>query len=455
MDQVLVVDDDASTRQLLTRLLTHPSVEVHAVPTGQAALQKADEIGPDVVLLDLRLPDVDGVSLLGALKSRHPETSVIMMTAFGQIEAAVEAMRKGATDFLEKPFGHPDKLRFSVRRALDEVKARRELTRLHQRAVGEGGADRLIGDSEVMRQLRRLVVQVAKSEARTVLILGESGTGKELVARALHHESARRAFPFVELNCAAITETLFESELFGHEKGAFTDARSLKKGLMEHADRGTLFLDEIGEMAGSSQAKLLRALQERTLRRVGGNRDLKVDVRVIAATNRSLDALVREGRFREDLFYRVSVIPIMIAPLRERPEDILPLARHFLTLATREAGKVINGFGVDAEQRLLSYPWPGNVRELRNIVERMVILGGSEVIDGRDVPLTPPGEFNGSAPPAAGTSSTALRRLAEVELAHIQAVLASVQGNRSAAARILGITRQTLRKKIGEPSANG
>src|SRR5688572_25795073 len=195
MDQVLVVDDDASTRQLLTRLLAHPSVEVHAVQTGQAALQKADEIGPDVVLLDLRLPDVDGVSVLGDLKSRHPETSVIMMTAFGQIEAAVEAMRKGATDFLEKPFGHPDKLRFSVRRALDEVKARRELTRLHQRAAGEGGADRLIGDSEAIRQLRRLAVQVARSEARTILILGESGTGKELVARALHHESARRAFP--------------------------------------------------------------------------------------------------------------------------------------------------------------------------------------------------------------------------------------------------------------------
>jgi two-component system, NtrC family, response regulator AtoC len=455
MDQVLVVDDDAATRQLLTRLLAHPSVEVHAVQTGQAALQRADEIGPDVVLLDLRLPDVDGVSVLGDLKSRHPETSVIMMTAFGQIEAAVEAMRKGATDFLEKPFSHPDKLRFSVRRALDEVKARRELTRLHQRAAGEGGADQLIGDSEAMRQLRRLVGQVARSEARTILILGESGTGKELVARALHHESARRAFPFVELNCAAITETLFESELFGHEKGAFTDARSLKKGLMEHADRGTLFLDEIGEMAASSQAKLLRALQERTLRRVGGNRDLKVDVRVIAATNRSLDALVREGRFREDLFYRVSVIPIIIPPLRERPEDVLPLARHFLALATREAGKVINGFSPDAEQRLLTYPWPGNVRELRNIVERMVILGSAEAIEGRDVPLPPPGEPNGRAPTPAGKPSSQLRRLAEVELAHIQAVLASVQGNRSAAARILGITRQTLRKKIGEPSANG
>ena len=456
MDQVLIVDDDTSTRQLLTRLLAHPSVEVHTAPTGQAALQMADEIGPDVVLLDLRLPDVDGGHVLAALRSRHPETSVIMMTAFGQIEAAVEAMRKGATDFLEKPFGHPDKLRFSVRRALDEVKARRELTRLHQRTAAEGGADRLIGASEAMRQLRKLVVQVAQSEARTVLILGESGTGKELVARALHYESPRRVFPFVELNCAAITETLFESELFGHEKGAFTDARTLKKGLMEHADRGTLFLDEIGEMAASSQAKLLRALQERTLRRVGGNRDIKVDVRITAATNRSLDALVREGRFREDLFYRISVIPITVPPLRERPDDILPLARHFLALATRESAKVIRGFSAEAEHRLLSYPWPGNVRELRNIVERMVILNSAGVIEGLDVPLPTAGESNGgTSPPTVGKSVAPLRRLADVELAHIHAVLASVQGNRSAAARILGITRQTLRKKIGEPSANG
>jgi DNA-binding NtrC family response regulator len=393
--------------------------------------------------------------VLTTLKSRHPETSVIMMTAFGQIDAAVEAMRKGATDFLEKPFAHPDKLRFSVRRALDEVKARRELTRLHQRAAGESGADRLIGDSETMRQLRKLVVQVAQSEARTILILGESGTGKELVARALHHESSRRTFPFVELNCAAITETLFESELFGHEKGAFTDARGLKKGLMEHADRGTLFLDEIGEMAASSQAKLLRALQERTLRRVGGTRDIKVDVRVIAATNRSLDAAVREGRFREDLFYRVSVIPITIPPLRERPEDVIPLARHFLALATRESRKGLKGFTADAERRLLGYPWPGNIRELRNIVERMVILGSGDMIESPDVPLPDQGQAGPTVVPGAGPSATMLRRLSDIERAHIHAVLASVHGNRSAASRILGITRQTLRKKIGEPSANG
>ncbi|MGH7311810.1 MAG: sigma-54-dependent transcriptional regulator, partial [Candidatus Rokuibacteriota bacterium] len=219
MDQVLVIDDDFATRTLLTRLLGQGAVEVHTVDNGQAGLRMADEIGPDVVLLDLRLPDADGLSLLDTLKSRHPETSIIMMTAYGQVERAVEAMRKGATDFLEKPFTHPDKLRFSVRRALEEVKARRELTRLSKRESGRS-VDALVGDSEAMRQLRKVVLQVAQSEACTILILGESGTGKELVSRALHYESPRRALPFVELNCAAITETLFESELFGHEKGA-------------------------------------------------------------------------------------------------------------------------------------------------------------------------------------------------------------------------------------------
>jgi DNA-binding NtrC family response regulator len=295
------------------------------------------------------------------------------------------------------------------------------------------------------------VAQVAASEARTVLVLGESGTGKELVARALHDESPRRAFPFVEVNCAAIAEGLVESELFGHEKGAFTDAVTLKKGLMEHADRGTLFLDEIGEMAASCQVKLLRALQEQALRRVGGVRDIKVDVRVVAATNRPLDVLVREGRFREDLFYRVSVIPIRVPPLRERREDILVLARHFLTLAARGAGKPVKGFTAEAEQRLLEYPWPGNVRELRNVVERAVILTTSTTIDANDVALTPAGRSAGSA----SIGPTSLQTLDEVERAHIRAVLKAVQGNRSAAARVLGITRQTLRKKIAGSSANG
>jgi two-component system response regulator HydG len=449
MDQVLVIDDDFATRTLLTRLLGQGSVEVHTVDNGQAGIRMADEIGPDVVLLDLRLPDADGLSLLDTLKSRHPETSIIMMTAYGQVERAVEAMRKGATDFLEKPFTHPDKLRFSVRRALEEVKAQRELSRLSKREAGRS-VDALVGDSEAMRQLRKTVLQIAQSEARTILILGESGTGKELVARALHFESPRRASPFVELNCAAITETLFESELFGHEKGAFTDAVGLKKGLMEHADRGTLFLDEVGEMAQASQAKLLRALQERAFRRLGGARDIKVDVRVIAATNRSLEGLVREGRFREDLFYRLSVIPITVPPLRERPEDILALARHFLALATGESRKLIKGFTPAAEQKLLAYTWPGNVRELRNVIERMVILTTADVLDARDVPLPPQMAEPAASPPIPNELAT----LDDVERAHIRAVLAKVHGNRSAAARILGITRQTLRKKIGEPSTN-
>jgi DNA-binding NtrC family response regulator len=449
MEQVLVIDDDTATRALLLRVLAQGAVEVHAAANGQDGLRMADEIGPDVVLLDLRLPDLEGLSVLETLRARHPESSVIMMTAFGQVERAVEAMRKGATDFLEKPFDHSDKLRLRVRRALDEVEARRELRRLHQRAGGQSVTG-LIGASEVMERLRKLVTQLAQSEARTILVLGESGTGKELVARALHFESARRAFPFVEVNCAAISETLFESELFGHEKGAFTDAHGLKKGLMEHADRGTLFLDEIGEMAPPSQAKLLRALQERAFRRVGGTRDIRVDVRVVAATNRSLDGLVREGRFREDLFYRVSVIPVAIPPLRERPDDILPLARHFLALASREAGKAPKALTPAAEQRLLTYGWPGNVRELRNLVERAVILSAGDVIDAEDLHARP----DAVRAPAVVPMTAALVPLEEVERLHINAVLARVHGNRSAAARILGITRQTLRKKIAAPSAN-
>jgi DNA-binding NtrC family response regulator len=450
MEQVLVIDDDHATRALLTRVLAQGAVEVHTAQSGNEGLRMADEIGPDVILLDLRLPDLDGLDVLQTLRSRHPESSVIMMTAFGQVERAVEAMRKGATDFLEKPFDHADKLRFSVRRALDEVEARRELRRLNQR-VGSQSVTGLIGSSEAMERLRKLVIQIAQSEARTILVLGESGTGKELVARALHFESARGAFPFVEVNCAAISETLFESELFGHEKGAFTDAHGLRKGLMEHADRGTLFLDEIGEMAAPSQAKLLRALQERAFRRVGGTRDIKVDVRVVAATNRSLDGLVREGRFREDLFYRVSVIPISIPPLRERPDDILPLARHFLGLASRDGGKTIKGLTPAAEQRLLTYGWPGNVRELRNLIERAVILSSGDTIDAGEL------HARSDALVAAPMSPTtaALVPLEEVERTHINAVLARVHGNRSAAARILGITRQTLRKKISASSTNG
>jgi len=448
MDSVLVIDDERGIRSLVSRVLGEDHLEVHGSGTGKEGLELADEVSPDVVLVDLRLPDIDGIHVVRELKSKHPETAVIMITAFGHIESAVAAIKSGATDYLEKPFQHLEKLRISVHRALEEVKARREIHRLHKREEGKYRTDGLVGESVSTRRLREIIGQLARSEAHTILVQGESGTGKELVARGLHYESARRQYPFMEVNCAAIAETLFESELFGHEKGAFTDAKSMKKGLMEMADHGTLFLDEVGEVSAGSQAKLLRCLQERAFKRVGGTRDIKVDVRVIAATNRSLEALVKEGRFREDLFYRLNVIPITIPPLRERKEDILPLARHFLTDANGTFHKAIKRLAPESEGLLLAYAWPGNVRELRNLIERLVILTTGETIEPHHLPL----QF--STPSEAREAVEAAphaRTLAAIERAYILKVMQQVNGNKSEAAKILGITRQTLRKKLSEP----
>ncbi|MBI2467083.1 MAG: sigma-54-dependent Fis family transcriptional regulator [Candidatus Rokubacteria bacterium] len=448
MDSILVIDDERNIRALLTKVLTQDRLEVHTTGTGAGGLRLADDVTPDLVLLDLRLPDMNGMDVLRSLKARHPGTAVIIITAYGEIKSAVEAMKSGATDYLEKPFEPLDKLRLTVARTLEEVKARREIHRLHEREQRQNSAEQLVGESEATRRLRDVIRQVAKSEAHTVLILGESGTGKELVAKGLHYESPRREFPFMEVNCAAITETLFESELFGHEKGAFTDAKASKKGLIELADRGTLFLDEVSEMSLSSQAKLLRSLQERVFKRVGGTRDIRVDVRVIAASNRPLEASIKEGKFREDLFYRLNVIPITIPPLRERPEDILPLARHSLAESPRVFHKTIRGFAPDTERLLLGYPWPGNVREVRNLVERLVILAPSDVVEPHHLP--PPFAGAVAAAPAAAVASQGLRALADVERAYIHQVLQSVQGNKSKAAKVLRISRQTLRKKLEE-----
>ena len=443
MDGVLVIDDEKNIRALLAKVLAQDQVEVYSAGTGAEGMQMADEHEPDLVLLDLRLPDTSGLEVLRALKTRHPEAIVIMMTAFGQVESAVEAMKSGATDYLEKPFDRLEKLRMAVGRALEESRSRREMHRLRGLQEKKYGADRLVGDSTFTRRLRDMIRQLAASEALTILVQGESGTGKELVARALHYGSARRDLPIIEVNCAAIPDTLFESELFGHEKGAFTDAKTGKKGLMELADRGTLFLDEVSEMSAGSQAKFLRCLQERVFKRVGGTRDIKVDVRVIAATNRPLEQLVRDGRFREDLYYRLNVIPVMLLPLRERRDDILPLARHFLAEFDAAFHKPIRGFAPDAEVRLQGYPWPGNVRELRNLIERLVLLGSSERIEVADLP--PPFSGPASAP---ATSVEELQTLDDVERNYILRVVERV-GNKSKAARILGISRQTLRRKVG------
>src|SRR5919197_5357831 len=387
MDNVLVVDDERNIRALVSRVLGQDQVEVHGAGTGKEGLQMADEVSPDLVLLDLRLPDMDGMDVLRAMRSRYPEVAVIIITGFGQIQSAVEAIKVGATDYLEKPFEHLEKLKLAVARALDGVRAKREIRRLHGLQEKQYGVDQIIGDSEPTRSLRDLIRKVARSEAQTILIQGDSGTGKELVARGLHYESPRRDFPFMEVNCAAITETLFESELFGHEKGAFTDAKSAKKGLVELADQGTLFLDEVSEMSLNSQAKFLRVLQERVFRRVGGTRDIKVDLRVITASNRPLEARVKEGQFREDLFYRLNVIPIHIPPLRERREDVMPLARHFLTESNVRSHKAIKGLAPETERLMVNYSWPGNGRELRNLIEPLVILGTSEHIEPQHLPI--------------------------------------------------------------------
>ena len=449
MDNILVVDDERNIRTLCSRVLAGDQIEVHGVGTGKEGLQTADEVSPDLVLLDLRLPDMDGIDVLRSLKGRHPEIAVIIITGFGQIQSAVEAMKAGATDYLEKPFEHLDKLKLAVSRALEEVRARREIQRLHRLQEKEYRVDQLIGESEGTRRLRELIGKLARSEAATILIHGESGTGKELVARGLHYESSRRDSPFMEVNCAAITETLFESELFGHEKGAFTDAKAAKKGLMELADRGTLFLDEVSEMSLNSQAKFLRVLQERVLRRVGGTRDIKVDLRIIAATNRPLEMRVKDGQFREDLFYRLNVIPIHIPPLRERRDDIMPLARHFVMDANTRFHKSIKGFTPDAERLMVGYQWPGNVRELRNLIERLVILGSSEFIEPQHLPVQfAATQVRQAAVPESSTDEP--RTLAEVERAYIAQIMQRVESNKSKAAKILGISRQTLRKKLME-----
>jgi two-component system, NtrC family, response regulator AtoC len=447
MNSVLVIDDERNIRTLVSRVLGQDNIEVHMAGTGKEGLELADQVDPDLALVDLRLPDVDGIQVLRDLRTKHPQTAVIMITAFGHIESVVAAMKNGATDYLEKPFQHLEKLRISVSRALEEVKARREINRLQGLEEGKYRTSQIIGEAAPTRRLREVITQLAQSEAHTILVQGESGTGKELVARGLHFESNRRNSPFMEVNCAAITETLFESELFGHEKGAFTDAKSTKKGLMELADGGTLFLDEVGEIPVASQAKLLRCLQERTFKRVGGTRDIKVDVRVTAATNRSLEGMVKEGKFREDLFYRLNVIPLTIPPLRDRREDILPLGRHFLSEANNTFHKAVKRLAPETETLLLSYGWPGNVRELKNLIERLVILSTGDTIEADQLPMPVTGDVETPAPEEVSREP---RTLASVEKSYILKVLRQVNGNKSEAAKILGITRQTLRKKLTE-----
>jgi DNA-binding NtrC family response regulator len=436
---ILVVDDEPAMRLLVTSVLKDEGHDVTAAASGEEALQLVARRHYHLIVTDLKMPGMSGVELLERIKKDDPETAVILLTAFGSVEGAVEAMRKGATHYLLKPLANPDELRLAVRRVLEERRVADEAATLRQATEAGFPFGEIIASDPKMQAVLELARSVAPADA-TVLITGETGTGKELIARAIHHWSARADQVFVAVNCAALAETLLESELFGHEKGAFTGAVAQRRGRFELAHGGTLFLDEVGEMSPALQAKLLRVLQEGTLERVGGTKTVTVDVRVIAATNRDLQAMVAAKAFRDDLYYRLSVFPIGLPPLRERPADILPLAEHILHQMSRRRDKRIVGFSEEAKTLLQAYGWPGNIRELQNVTERAAILCREDRIGPDHLNLTLP----------AAPSPTGPKTLKAVERETILLALAAHQGNRRKAAEQLGIGLRTLYTRLRE-----
>jgi len=444
-NNVLVVDDDPAHRTMLRTLLTGWGYMIIEANDGSAAVENVKNQAFDLILMDIRMIKVSGLQALTEIKAFNPAIPVIMMTAYSSVETAVEALKNGAYDYLTKPLDF-DELRIAMERAMDH-KLLREENRLLKESLGDHFDRRnIIGRSPAMVKLLETVAQVAPSEA-TVLIAGESGTGKEMIAGATHFNSPRKTGPFVKINCAAITETLLESELFGHERGAFTDAHRKKEGRFRQAHRGSLFLDEISEMSLGMQVKVLRVLQEKEITRVGGEEIIKVDVRLIAATNKDLLQEIDKGRFREDLYYRLNVVTLTMPPLRERGEDIPLLAQHFLEMFIKKNNKGIKGFTPQSMDRLLRYDWPGNVRELMNAVERAVVLSSSEYLDEVDLPLIQRGLPLEMEITGVDTIPSDLP-LDEVEKTTILKTLESTGGNKSEAARRLGITRRTLHKKL-------
>jgi len=442
---VLIVDDDPGHRTMLRTLLTGWGYTIFEADDGSTAIEKVHEQVFDLILMDIRMIKVSGLEALNQIKTFNPAMPIIIMTAYASVETAVEALKNGAYDYLTKPLDF-DELRLAMERAVDHRQLREE-NRLLRESLGTHFDRRnIIGRSKAMDKVLKTVAQVAPSEA-TVLITGESGTGKEMIAGAIHFNSSRKTGPFVKINCAAIMETLLESELFGHEKGAFTGAHRKKEGRIRQAHGGSLFLDEISEMSLAMQVKLLRVLQEREITRVGGEDVIKVDVRVIAATNKDLLQEISTGKFREDLFYRLNVVALNIPPLKERSEDIPLLAQHFLEIFSEKNRKKIKGFTPHAMDQLIKYDWPGNVRELMNAVERGVVLSRSEHLDVEELLLVIKDE-KGEKESLSKDFITGDLPLEEVEKASILKTLDLSGGNKSEAARRLGITRRTLHKKL-------
>jgi len=435
--KVLVVDDEAIIRESLYDWLSDAGYEVSTAENGPQALEIIQKEKPSIAIVDLMMPGMDGIELLKRAKEISPNIEVIIITAYASIPTAITAMREGAYDYIEKPFC-PEKAELLIKKLVEHQRLVEENVSLHQKLAERYRFENIIAKSPKMQQIIEVIKVIAKSNA-TVLITGESGTGKELVARAIHSQSHRKDKPFVAVSCAALPETLLESELFGHERGAFTGAHAQRKGKFETANKGTLFLDEIGEMSANIQVHLLRVLEEKEFTRVGGNELIKVDVRVISATNKDMKKAVANRQFREDLYYRLNVVTIELPPLRERKEDITLLAQHFLNKFAVENQKEVTDFSPEATDFLLKYEWPGNVRELENAIERAVILAKNSYIEVADLPQesltvarsTPQGES-----------------LEEIEINHILNIFNETGGNYSKAAKILGISRVTLYNKI-------
>jgi two-component system response regulator HydG len=443
---ILMVDDDPAHRTMLKKLLSGWGYAVVAVDDGEKAIEEVKLRPFDLILMDIRMIKVSGLEALASIKTFNPAIPIIIMTAYASVETAVEALKNGAYDYLTKPLDFTE-LRLTMARAMEHLRLKEE-NRLLRESIGHPfDGKNLIGRSRAMTKLLDMVAQVAPSEA-TVLITGDSGTGKEMIAGAIHFHSPRREGPYVKINCAALAETLLESELFGHEKGAFTGADRRKEGKFRQADGGSVFLDEVSEMSPAMQVKLLRVLQEREIVRVGGDEAIRIDVRIIAATNRDLAKDVETGRFREDLYYRLNVVTLNVPPLKERKEDIPLIAQHYLNLFSENNHKAVKGFTPHAMDKLLRYTWPGNVRELINAVERGVVLSRSEYLDEEELFLlrekTTPDGLSASKEESAGSP------LKKVERDAILKTLKLAGGNKSEAARRLSITRKTLHKKLKE-----
>jgi two-component system response regulator AtoC len=446
MKRVLVADDEENIRLVLTTVLKKAGYEVEAVASAEEALTRVSTFDPDFVLADVRMGGMTGIELCTALRARGQDATVIIMSAYGSLELALDAMKAGAYDYVAKPFKR-DEVLLALRKAEERETLRRENKALREAIREQQSFATMLGKSEAMRRVFRVVEKVAGYDT-TVLIQGESGTGKELIARALHDMGGQRAGRFVPVNCGAIPGTLLETELFGHKKGAFTDARADKRGLFEEADGGTLFLDEIGELPLALQVKLLRVLQEGTIRPVGDVRDKAVKVRVVAATVRDLEHEVKEGRFREDLFYRLNVLQIVAPPLRERAEDVLLLAEHFIARCNSRLGTDVRGLDAAAKKRLVQYPFPGNVRELENLIERAVVLTEGQLLTESDLPdrVREPTDAVAAMLASGELSIKKTQRFIEESL--IRKALEKTQGNRTQASKLLEISHRALLYKI-------